>query len=140
MPTTVPDEERLYVVVGIVGDPAGRMLIQQRRPGTPRAGQWEFPGGKLEPEETPEQALTRELEEELGIRVTGSKRLVKLRYDYDHAQVLLDTFLVTGFTGSVSGLEGQAIEWATIGEIPGYDVLEAVFPILDVVKSHAAAT
>ncbi len=130
-------DNRLHVVVGVIEDRWGRLLIQQRRPGTPRAGQWEFPGGKLEPGETPEVALSRELEEELGIQVTHSSPLVSLGQDYDHAHVWLDTWWVTEFQGQPAGNEGQAIAWVAVESVPQYDVLEAVHPILDAFRSRS---
>ncbi len=129
MDTAVP-ENRLHVVVGVIADSRGRLLIQQRRPGTPKAGQWEFPGGKVEPGESPGLALARELEEELGIEHVVSTPLAKIRHDYDHARVWLDTRLVTSFRGQARGREGQSVAWVHAEEIPRYDVLEAVHPIL----------
>lgn len=129
MATDAPDN-RLHVVVGVIEDSRGRLLIQQRRPGTPKAGQWEFPGGKVESGESPGTALARELEEELGIVDARSTPLAEIGHDYDHARVWLDTRLVTSFHGQARGREGQTIAWVPAEEIPGYDVLAAVHPIL----------
>lgn len=129
MDAPVP-EDRLHVVVGVIADSRGRLLIQQRRPGTPKAGQWEFPGGKVEPGESPGFALARELEEELGIEDAVSTPLAKIMHDYDHARVWLDTRLVTSFHGQARGREGQSVAWVHVEEIPRFDVLEAVHPIL----------
>jgi 8-oxo-dGTP diphosphatase len=130
MPITGPDS-RLYVVVGILGNVQDQFLIQQRLVGKPCAGQWEFPGGKLEQGETPVQGLKRELLEELGVVVEGLNPLIQLPHDYAHAKVWLDVYLSTGFDQEVTGREGQEIAWRKIDEIRRMDVLEAVSPILD---------
>ena len=135
MTQPAPDD-RLYVVVGVIVDREGRLLIQQRRPGTPRAGQWDFPGGKLEQGEEAEAALSRELMEELGIEVLTSLELAVITHDYDHARVWLDTRLVTKFSGTARGLEGQPIAWVDADEVPRFDILEAVPPILDALAAY----
>lgn len=127
---------RLYVVVGVLLDGRGDVLIQQRRAGTPRAGQWEFPGGKRENGEPAKAALTRELMEELGIRVESVEPLVGIAHDYDHARVWLDTYLITAYSGIVKGREGQAIAWTPIDRVTEFDVLEAVHPILKALRKH----
>ena len=81
MPPTAPDS-RVHVVVGILRRRDGHLLMQRRLPGTPCAGQWEFPGGKVEAGESPRRALARELEEEIGIMAPSSRELVKLPFDY----------------------------------------------------------
>jgi 8-oxo-dGTP diphosphatase len=93
----------------------GKVLLAQRLPGTPYAGYWEFPGGKLEIGETPRQALVRELEEELGIRVSQAVPWLTQRYTYPHADVELDFFRVFDWDGELHGRDGQAIAWQTPG-------------------------
>ena len=137
MTLSAPDN-RLYVVVGILTDNLGRVFIQQRRPGTPKAGKWEFPGGKLENGEDPQQALQRELEEELDIRVTESCPLTVVTHDYHHARVWLDTYMVGSFEGEPSGREGQEIAWIALDHIGQYDVLDAVYPIVDAIRGYRA--
>lgn len=129
---------RLYVVVGVLTDAKNAVLIQQRRAATPKAGMWEFPGGKVEPGETPADALIRELSEELGIAVTKYQPLTVVTYDYEHARVLLDTFLVTDFNGHVTAVEGQQIAWTTLERINEFDILPAVVPIVDAIISRRA--
>lgn len=127
-------DNRLYVVVGILQNAHGCVLIQQRRPGTPKPGKWEFPGGKLEQGEEPAHALGRELEEELGIDVGQIAPLTVVTHDYDHARVWLDTYLVTEFDGEPEGREGQNIEWVSLEQIRQYDVLDAVLPIVQAIR------
>ena len=123
--------KRVQVAVGILLGADQTLLIQQRRDGTDCAGQWEFPGGKLERRESPEVALHRELKEELGIETIGVRFLCNLEHDYAHAHVSLHTYLVEQWSGEASGIEGQEIAWAKPEEIRCYDLLEAAYPLLD---------
>lgn len=134
MRITAPDD-RLSVVVGVLRNPQGLLLVQQRLPGKPCAGQWEFPGGKVEKDESPRQALIRELDEELGVTIKNIIPLTQIAHDYEHANVWLDVYLIDNFEDEVINRESQNLQWTSIEEILKMDVLEAVYPILDVVKS-----
>jgi len=135
MPTTVPDS-RLHVAVGVLW--RGRdYLVQRRQPGTPCAGQWEFPGGKVEAGESARRALARELAEELGVEALRARRLMTLPFDYEHARVWLEVFVVDEFAGEAKGREGQRTRWGTLDEIRGLDILAAVPAILDALESDA---
>lgn len=129
-------ENRLHVVVGILQDTEGRVLIQKRRPGTPKPGKWEFPGGKLERGENSWTGLARELYEELGVAMIEADPLTIVTHDYDHANVRLDTYLVKRFSGEPVGMEGQRIAWTTIENIGDFDVLDAVWPIVLAIKEQ----
>ena len=122
--------KRIQVAVGILLRSEKQLLIQQRRMGTDCAGQWEFPGGKLEPGETPEQALRRELQEELNIVIGEATFLTSLEHDYDHAHVSLHTYIIREWTGEPEGLEGQEIAWGSPQQLIEYDLLEAAYPLL----------
>lgn len=121
----------LHVLVGLIADERGRILINQRRPGTHMAGFWEFPGGKLADGETPRQALDRELAEELGITVLDAEPFMQHRHDYPDRRVLLDVWRVTGYTGVPQGLEAQALAWVPAAELIGFGLLAADRPIVD---------
>jgi len=127
-------DNRLYVVVGILKNLDNNVLIQRRRPGTPKPGKWEFPGGKLESGEDPVVGLSRELNEELGVEIIAADPLTVVTHDYDHARVWLDTYLVTEFQGKPAGLEGQQIAWTKLDDIENFDVLDAVWPIVRALK------
>ena len=129
MPIIDP-ESRLQVVIGVIQRAGDEYLIQQRPQGKVCAGQWEFPGGKIEPGESPKHALARELEEELGIRVTSCQFLTLITHDYSHANVLLNVYLVDEFERTPRSGEGQVIVWNSIQVIREMDVLEAVHPVL----------
>ncbi len=103
------------VAVAVILRHDGAVLLAQRVTGTPYAGYWEFPGGKLEPGETAAQALARELHEELGIEVTHATPWITQRYEYPHAHVQLEFFRVHAWQGEPWGRDGQSIAWQTPG-------------------------
>jgi 8-oxo-dGTP diphosphatase len=106
---------RIQVAAGVISDSQGRILITKRPDDAHQGGLWEFPGGKLEPGESPSQALARELEEELGIRVTDSRPLIRLSHDYGDRHVLLIIRRVLAYSGAPRGREGQALDWVAPG-------------------------
>jgi 8-oxo-dGTP diphosphatase len=93
----------------------GRVLLAQRPTGKPYAGYWEFPGGKLEPNETPHHALVRELREELGIIVRRASPWLVQEFVYPHAHVELHFFRVFDWDGEPHGHDGQAFAWQKPG-------------------------
>lgn len=120
----------LLVVACALVDTDGRVLIAQRPEGKSLAGLWEFPGGKLEPGETVEAALARELHEELGIDVQASHRWHVLEHDYPHAYVRLYFCKVTAWHGEPHGREGQAFAWQTLPAQVS-PLLPATIPVLE---------
>ncbi|MGH8799263.1 MAG: NUDIX domain-containing protein, partial [Casimicrobiaceae bacterium] len=110
----------------------GRVLLARRLPGTPYAGYWEFPGGKLEPGESPHDALLRELGEELGIAVTRAVPWLTRSYAYAHAHVELAFFRVFEWRGEPHGRDGQAIAWQEPDRIEVAPLLPANAPVLRV--------
>jgi mutator protein MutT len=99
------------VAVGVLIRQDGALLFGQRLEGKPYAGWWEFPGGKLEDSETVEQALKRELDEELGITVLHSLPWVVLTFEYPHAHVRLHFQKVLRWEGEPHSKEGQVLKW-----------------------------
>ena len=104
----------VHVAVGVVIDSANRVLISLRAKQAHQGGLWEFPGGKCEPGESIEEALKRELDEELGIQVISDAPLCKITHDYGDKQVLLEVRRVLTFAGEPKGKEGQAVRWSDI--------------------------
>ncbi len=104
---------RVAAAVVLRGD--GKVLLAQRPAGKPYAGYWEFPGGKLEPGETPAHALARELHEELGITVVRAAPWLVQPFVYPHAHVELNFFRVFEWEGEPHGHDGQAFAWQTPG-------------------------
>jgi 8-oxo-dGTP diphosphatase len=125
----VPARPVTEVAVGVLVQPDGRYLLAQRPGGKPYEGYWEFPGGKLEPGETVEAALKRELHEELGIVVTECHRWHTLEHDYPHAYVRLYFCKVTRWDGEPHGREGQAFSWERLPAVVE-PLLPATIPVL----------
>lgn len=102
------------------------VLICQRRPDQPLASKWEFPGGKMEPGESAEQALRRELQEELGIDATISTRIAHIRHNYrSGGAVDLQFFVVNEYAGEITNLIFQDVRWCPLRNLPQYDFLTA---------------
>jgi 8-oxo-dGTP diphosphatase len=99
------------VAAAVIVRPDGAVLLAQRPAGKPYAGYWEFPGGKLEPGETPGHALARELHEELGITVRAASPWLTQEFVYPHAHVELHFFRVRAFEGEPASHDGQAFAW-----------------------------
>jgi 8-oxo-dGTP diphosphatase len=123
----------VHVVAGILLR-HDRMLIAERPVGKPYNGFWEFPGGKIEKNETGAVALARELQEELGIHVITAEHLFDHSYTYPDKQVLLQIWLVREFSGEPTGQENQALKWVTMTEMHSMPLLEGNWPILERVK------
>lgn len=118
------------VAAGILINSAGQFLLGSRPIGKPYAGYWEFPGGKLEQGESAQEALIRELNEEMGIQVKQASPWLTLRFNYPHADVELRFFKVTAWDGTLHGHEGQELAWQSIGQINVSPILPANGPIL----------
>lgn len=112
-PGTVAESQRtpVDVAVGILVDGQGRFLLTSRPPGKVYAGFWEFPGGKLEPGETVEQALRRELQEEIGVTIGEAPVWRVEEFDYPHARVRLHFCRVRQWSGDLVMHEGQEMSW-----------------------------
>ena len=119
------------VAVGILIDDAGRVLVTRRAPDAHQGGLWEFPGGKVEADETLLEALTRELREELGVSVEAAEALMVLEHDYGDKQVRLDVHRVTRWSGEPRGLEGQPLAWQRPEQLRNWTFPSANRPILE---------
>ena len=117
-------------------DPDGRVLLAQRPDGKSMAGLWEFPGGKVEAGETPEDALVRELHEELGIE-TWSSCLAPLTFashTYDDFHLLMPLFVCRKWDGEVQGKEGQKLAWVYAKDLNNYPMPPADIPIIPILR------
>ncbi|MBS4098468.1 MAG: Nudix family hydrolase [Sulfuricella sp.] len=120
----------LEVVAAVVHREDGEFLLAERPEGKVYAGYWEFPGGKVEPGETPRDALARELHEELGIEVEEASPWLTRVYTYPHATVRLDFFRVTRWHGEPHGKENQRLSWQYPDAVAVTPLLPANGPIL----------
>ena len=124
--------KHVLVVAAALIDTDGRVLLARRPAGKSMEGQWEFPGGKIDPGETPEQALIRELKEELGIDVTESclAPLAFASHDYDHFHLLMPLYAIRQWRGRPSGREGQTLAWAGKDRLNAYPMPPADIPLV----------
>lgn len=128
---------RLVLVAAVaLVDSDGRVLIAQRPEGRAMAGLWEFPGGKIEPGETPEAALIRELDEELGIDTWASclAPLTFASHSYDEFHLLMPLFVCRRWQGTPQPREHQALRWVRAGELRRFPMPPADLPIIPVLR------
>ena len=124
----------VHVAVGVIFNDAKDILISKRSADSHQGGLWEFPGGKIEDGETLEQALSRELKEELGITLRKNTPLLQVRHDYSDKAVLLDVCVVWEFEGEARGMEGQAWRWVAVQDLAKYSFPAANEPIVEAVN------
>lgn len=125
----------LVVAVALI-DPDGRVLLAQRPAGKAMAGMWEFPGGKVEPGETPEAALIRELHEELGIETWKSclAPLTFASHAYPDFHLLMPLFACRRWDGVVQGREGQAFAWVRPEKLRDFPMPPADLPLISTLR------
>jgi 8-oxo-dGTP diphosphatase len=114
----------------------GKVLISKRPAEKQQGGLWEFPGGKLDAGETPQQALVRELKEELNILVVVGEPLISVRHRYDWGEVLIMAYLCRHESGAICHLEVDDHVWVTPAGLYDYDILAADLPILDKINER----
>ena len=124
-PPHQPGPALRFVAAGlIIRD--GQVLIGQRRPDQVMALKWEFPGGKIEHGESPQQALARELQEELGIQAVIGSSVIRIRHNYRHGGAVdLQFFTVREFTGEIQNQIFNEVRWVKLSDLPEYDFLAA---------------
>jgi 8-oxo-dGTP diphosphatase len=122
----------LLVAACALVDRDGRVLISQRPEGKTLAGLWEFPGGKVEAGETPEDALIRELQEELGVETKAAclAPLTFASHRYETFHLLMPLYVCRQFKGTPFGREGQAVKWVRVKELRSYPMPPADEPLV----------
>ncbi|PNH91876.1 8-oxo-dGTP diphosphatase MutT [Vibrio diazotrophicus] len=124
--------KRIHIVAGIIfNQDKSQIFITKRPDNLHKGGFWEFPGGKVEEGESVEQAMTRELEEEIGIEVTEQHLFEHLEYDYPEKSLKFDFIVISNFNKEPYGKEGQEGRWVDIAELANYQFPEANVPILE---------
>ena len=126
----------VHVIIGIILNKNNDILIAQRLSHQEKAGYWEFPGGKVEKNESAFNALQRELKEELNIEVITANAWMQTEHHYSHQSVLLDTWLVTEFAGDPVGAEGQPIRWISSYQLSEFQFPEGNRDIVEKLQAH----
>lgn len=119
----------INVVCAVIEDGQGRLLVCQRPEGKSLAGKWEFPGGKIEEGEQPEQALQREIEEELACVIEVKMALPQVEHHYSDFSIRLQPFMCEILTGAPKALEHDSLKWVFLNECGELDWAEADIPI-----------
>lgn len=139
MKQTQPDDEvrPLLVVAAIVRD-GDQILITQRPEGKRHAGQWEFPGGKVMPDETPQQALIREIDEELGVEIKVERLFDLILHRYDWGTVLVLFYNAVVFAGTITHQQVADHRWVHPRQFLDFPILPADAPILQQLLNESA--
>lgn len=130
------DDDYTHVVAAIIWKRGSRQqfLIARRQQGKHLAHYWELPGGKVEVDESPRQALQRELVEEINIKLVSAKQYMQVYHRYPDRNILLDTWIVDDYQGDVVPREQQALAWIDCHQISAYRFPDADLPILDALR------
>ena len=132
------DDDHIHVVAAIIWkhDSCQQFLIARRQQGKHLEHYWELPGGKVEADESPRQALQRELVEEINIRAISATQFMQVYHRYPDRNILLDTWIVDDYQGDVMPREQQALAWIDCNQISAYRFPDADLPILDALKQR----
>lgn len=122
--------EMIHVAVAVIINDDDEVCISLRHQDSHQGGLWEFPGGKIEPNETVEQALSREIEEELNLEIESSRPLITITHDYHDKKVCLHVNKVLGYRGQATGVEGQQVRWLPVDQLATYDFPAANLSII----------
>lgn len=134
----MPTKPIVHVAVGVVENRQGEVLISHRAAHQHQGNLWEFPGGKVEAGERVEDALARELLEEMNLHVDNCAPLTVIEHSYTDKRVRLDVWKVTAFHGEVKGMEGQLWRWVPRHQLEAYPFPEANQAILDCLLNEPA--
>lgn len=119
------------VLAAIILNHDSRVLLAQRKPGKSNALKWEFPGGKLKAGESPESCLAREIEEELGLKISVNKIFSAVNYTYPHASILLLAYSAELTGGRISLNDHVNIQWVPIEKLITFDLSPADIPVVE---------
>ncbi|MGM0480862.1 MAG: 8-oxo-dGTP diphosphatase MutT [Pseudomonadota bacterium] len=121
----------VHVAVGVIENNEGEVFIARRLPEQHQGDKWEFPGGKVEQDESVQQALVRELKEECNIEVLDCAPLTVVEHQYQDKRVLLDVWWVLKYRGEATQLQGQEWLWADIAQLDAFQFPDANQPIVE---------
>ncbi len=128
--------KQVHVAVAVIINSQQQVLLGLRQAHQHQGGLWEFPGGKVETNETAYDALVREVEEEVGLTITSADPLIEISHDYGDKSVLLDVWWVEAFSGEAIGKEGQHLRWNTISGLNDIEFPAANVAIIQALKSR----
>jgi 8-oxo-dGTP diphosphatase len=128
----------MQIVTAAVIERNGRILIARRKKGDRMEGKWEFPGGKLEGNESPEECLCRELHEEFGIEAEIGDFLLSSPYEYSHLKIELLAFRATYISGDFNLNDHDEIRWVLPSELGRYNLAGADVPVADILMKGAS--
>lgn len=126
----------VHVAVAVITKPNNEVLISLRQTHQHQGGLWEFPGGKVDDNESAYDALVREIKEEVALDILQAAPLVEIRHDYADKSVLLDVWRVTDYSGQEQGLEGQQLQWCAIEELTNWPFPKANETIITLLQSN----
>lgn len=128
----------IKVSAGILQNMQGQILMATRPMGKSCAGQWEFSGGKIEPHETPVQALYRELQEEIGVTIDTKTAVLyhTVKYDYPDFHLYMPVFWCCDWTGVPTANEGQLLQWVNIATLHTLNVVTADIPLIQKIQKE----
>jgi 8-oxo-dGTP diphosphatase len=126
---------KIVKVTAAILERDGKIIIAQRKSSDHLSGKWEFPGGKIEAGETPEECLARELKEEFDIDVTVGEYLGSHVHHYDHISIKLMAFRASWLSGAITMNDHKAYRWITIDELGKFDFASADVPFVEMLST-----
>lgn len=111
----------VHVAVAVIMNQHNQVCISLREKGVHQGSLWEFPGGKIEQSETVEQALKREIKEELNLSIKTSRPLIKINHIYSNVSVCLHVQKILSYSGEAKSMEGQLVKWVNVSQLSDYD-------------------
>ncbi|OIQ45013.1 MAG: 7,8-dihydro-8-oxoguanine-triphosphatase [Gammaproteobacteria bacterium MedPE] len=128
--------KKINVAVAVIVNSQQQILLALRHQHLHQGGKWEFPGGKIETGETAQQAIIREINEEVSLSTQSTVPMMVLEHDYGDKLVCLHVHWVKEFSGDATGAEGQEIKWVDVSELSGFEFPAANKPILEAVINN----
>jgi len=120
----------VHVAVAVIVNDDNEVCISLRHQNSHQGSLWEFPGGKIEQNESVEQALAREIKEELNLDIAASRPLITITHNYHDKKVCLHVNRVTAYRGQATGIEGQQVRWLPVNQLSRYEFPAANFSII----------